>query len=123
LIVDSIDSHKSNTLLDLEQRIRQHFAKEREFRQLKVDIEEQIMQLEEEMANNSHSNNDSNSIKVNQLTNRKAKVNEELALVQQGRNKLNDEINYNGLNNIQMNFLSNIMYKEKIELVNPTNEA
>lgn len=107
----------------MEQRIRLHFGKERELRQLKVDIEEQIMQLEDEMGSNPHSNNDSNHIKINQLTNRKAKVNEELSAVQHGRNKLNDEINYNGLNNIQMNFLSNIMYREKLELVNPTNEA
>lgn len=110
-------SSESGPLAVLQNKIKNHFAREKEIRQNKVQNEEMTINLAEDMNQSPHTLTDSNLVRLNQLKNERAKLADELMLLTKDRARLMEEVNESGMNNLQVAFLSNIIYKEQLEAV------
>lgn len=110
-------SSETGPLGALLSKIKQHFNREKEIRQGKIQNEETTINLAEDMNQSPHILTDSNLVRLNQLKNERAKLADELMLLTKERARLMEEVNESGLNNLQIAYLSNIIYKEQLEAV------
>mgnify|MGYP002137369909 CR=1 FL=1 len=113
----------SGLLGELNRRIKEHFVREKSMRQRRAEIEENISNLTEDMNQTPHVKTDANFVRISQLNNEKAKINDELGVLVKERARLTEEINESGLSNVQIGFLSNVFYKEQMEAVIKVHEA
>lgn len=102
-------------------KIKSHFEIEKSLRQAKLANEEKMINLNDDMEQAPHMQTDSNLVKLNQLKNERAKLNDDLLVKSKERARLMDEVNESGLNSLQVTYLSNIMYKEQLDAVQLVN--
>lgn len=104
-------------LQEIQSKIVEHFQAEKRLRMHRAEIEDGISAIQDELNQGLNAKTGQNEQKLYTLSNEKAKVNDEIAIMVRNRSKLNETVADSGLGNVQMTFLSNVIFKEQLEAV------